>query len=263
MSRYVSGLSDVVRGVQAWHIWLQLGARDVTERYRRTILGPWWMTLSALIFVASLGLVYSMIFGVPIGTYLPYLAAGVFAWQYLTSFLVEPATVYPQSSGYILNFPSPLSVFLLRVPTRNSIILFHNLLAWLAMCVVLRYPLSATALLTLPGVLLVTWALVPAGVLVAAMCARFRDLAVAIGLGAQLLFFVSPVMWSADQIPQEYAWIIRLNPLVPLLNLIRQPLLGEVPAVTTWLAAIVMGTAIWLLAMPVHGVATRRVAFWL
>ena len=71
---------DFARGLGLRELWLYLGWRDVQKHYRRTMLGPFWLTLSMGVLVAGLGVLYSQIFSTPIREYLPYIAVGFIVW---------------------------------------------------------------------------------------------------------------------------------------------------------------------------------------
>ena len=76
LSEERKSLADIWHAVRYPHLWLLLGWQDIKQRYRRSMLGPFWLTISTAFMVASLGLVYSRIFGQAVAEYLPYLAAG-------------------------------------------------------------------------------------------------------------------------------------------------------------------------------------------
>src|SRR6218665_196386 len=65
------GSNDISVGLSAWHVWAALGWHDIRQRYRRSVLGPFWFTLSTLILVAVLGVLYSTLLGQEITEYLP------------------------------------------------------------------------------------------------------------------------------------------------------------------------------------------------
>ncbi|HLD13963.1 MAG TPA: ABC transporter permease, partial [Burkholderiales bacterium] len=68
-------LRDVIDGVLQWPLWGSLAWRDIRQRYTRTILGPFWLTLSTAIFLTFFSLVYSKLFNLDLHSYLPYLTA--------------------------------------------------------------------------------------------------------------------------------------------------------------------------------------------
>ena len=75
---------DLLAGVRAWPLWTMLGWNDIRQRYRRSVLGPFWITISMAIFIALLGVIYSHIFNIGLKTYLPYLSLGYIIWGFIS-----------------------------------------------------------------------------------------------------------------------------------------------------------------------------------
>jgi lipopolysaccharide transport system permease protein len=98
--------------------------------------------------------------------------------------------------------------------------------------------------------------------LLGAIGARFRDIPPIVGSVVQIAFFVTPVIWKAHQL-KTHAWLLPYNPFFALLEVVRAPLLGDVPSAMTWLMAAVYSVALlgatwWLMTR-----ARGRVPFWL
>ena len=75
--RTALALGDIGQAVWQPELWLMLGWQDIKQRYRRSIIGPFWLTLSTAIMVFALGFLYAAIFRQPLGEYFPYLATGL------------------------------------------------------------------------------------------------------------------------------------------------------------------------------------------
>src|SRR6478609_5901458 len=67
---------DLYHGVVAWPMWSTVGWNDIRQRYRRSVLGPLWITLSMAVLIGSLGIIYSQVFRMDVKTYLPFLCLG-------------------------------------------------------------------------------------------------------------------------------------------------------------------------------------------
>lgn len=258
-----AGVEDLRRAAKAHRVWSHLGARDIATQYRRTVLGPWWFTLSSVVFAGSLGLVYSRLFGSSIHDFLPYVAAGLFVWQFIAVFITDGANLYLNSAQIILNLPVPLGVHALRLPVRATITFLHNLLAWFIVALLLRYTISPTVLLALPMLGLVVLALLPASLIIGAVCTRFRDLPVIVTLGVQLFFFITPISWKASQLSGNSQWVVRYNPFVYLIDVVRRPLIGNGPTLHGVLICLAIAAVGWTVAVPIQGHARRRLVYWL
>ena len=116
-----AGAADVVAGFKAWRLWTMLGWSDIVQRYRRSALGPLWITLSMAIFIVVLGVIYSRIFKLDIATYLPYVAMGVIAWGFMSGTTAECCATFIENGAIIkqINLPFTLYVLQMRMASRH------------------------------------------------------------------------------------------------------------------------------------------------
>src|ERR1700733_5388846 len=91
--RLTLGISDVLSGLTLWRLWGRLGWNDILQRYRRSMLGPLWLTASMAIMVVALGILYAELFRTPIHDFLPFLCVGLLIWNLMSSFLTEGGTL--------------------------------------------------------------------------------------------------------------------------------------------------------------------------
>lgn len=255
--------SDALEGLADWRVWTFIGWRDVANRYQRSFIGPLWLTITTAIFLAAIGIVYSRLFGQDVSTYLPYLASGVIAWLAFAALLTEMSTAYTSSVHFVLNLPGPKSVYLLRVLFRNLIVLAHNIPVWIVVVILFDVPTTSVTLLVIPGLVIAFGALFFFGVALAVVSAKVRDTPVILASVLQVLFFVTPVMWNPELLGEGSRFVVNLNPLVPLLDVVRQPLLGQVPVAEVYAAALLtlgISTLIGTISFVAY---RRRLAFWL
>src|SRR4249920_1897323 len=85
---------DIRDGILLWPLWGRLGWNDILQRYRRSLLGPFWLTASMAIMVVSLGILYAELFNTPINDFLPFLCVGLLVWNLISSFLIEGGTIF-------------------------------------------------------------------------------------------------------------------------------------------------------------------------
>src|SRR5712691_2928968 len=87
-------IDDLVGGLMRWELWGTLGWHDIRQRYRRSSLGPVWLTISMGGMVGSLGLLYGGLLGQPIRDYLPYLASGFIVWGLISGIMLDSCNVF-------------------------------------------------------------------------------------------------------------------------------------------------------------------------
>lgn len=258
---YASAAKDIVNGLFSFStIWQVLGWLDIKQRYRRSVIGPFWLTLSTLIMVGALGLVYSTIFNQPILEYLPYVAAGLIVWAFISTMLTESCSAYTAAEGMIKQVKMPLSVHVIRMVWRNVIIFIHNAVILLA-CIFLGEGFSFS-LLSIPlAVLIIALNGVWIGLILGALCTRFRDISQIVINFTQLVFFVTPIFWKAEAVAGR-EWIVHLNPIYHYIEIIRTPILkAEVPF-DSWIVVIAMTALFGVLALFVHKISRHRIAYW-
>jgi len=255
--------ADLFASAKQWRFWLSLGWNDIAKQYRRSFLGPIWIAVNTGIFVVAFGLIGAQLFKIDVKTYLPYFAIGHIVFGFFSSVMLEASQTFLQAEGYLKHAASPKLIHVFRAVTRNFLTLGHNflivlgVLAWAgALGVVQLVPFIASVVLCGVAAFLVT------GIL-AAICARFRDVPMIISSAMQVLFFLTPVMWRPDQLTDRAQWLVHLNPFALFLDLTRAPLLGVSPSVDLYGRALAIIVALVMLFAAVMAWARRRIVYWL
>ena len=255
------GVIDIRDGLAAYRLACTLGWLDIKLRYRGSVLGPFWLTLSTAIMVLAMGLLYSELFHMEMQNYLPYLALSLVLWNTLGSIVSDACACFTSAEGTIRSIRMPFTIYATRTVVRNMLVLLHTVVVIVGVFVWYQVWPGVTALVCLPGMVL--WAVdaMAACLFLGAFCARFRDVAPIVGSIMQIAFFLTPIIWKPELIDGNAIYLV-FNPFYPLLALVRDPLLGQVPNWDIWLAACVWSallcSASWLLFVRVRG----RLAFW-
>lgn len=253
---------DLLDGLLRWRLWSKLGWHDIRKRYRRSVLGPFWLTLSMAVMVGSLGLIYGTLFRLDLENYLPFLAIGLATWNFVASFLNEGCTSFIDLEPLIKNVRIPMSLHILRALWRNLIIYAHNIVIFAVVAVIFGVWPGATGLLAIVGLALLLvnagWIMLLCGI----VCTRFRDVPPIIASVVQLLFFVTPVMWKPELLGDR-RYLMVLNPFYHLIEAIRAPLLGQLPSWENWTVSLLFAAAGWALTFACFARFRKRIAYWL
>ena len=238
---------------------------DIKLRYRRTTLGPFWMTLNTAFMVVSVGFVWGIIFHIPMMEYLPYFAVGMVAWNFISATVVEGCRVFLDSQQLIKSMPNPIVFYVLRLMIRQVICLGHNVIFLAVLWIALALPLHMGALAAIPGLALLGVALLGAVLTLGTLCARFRDIPQFVTSILQVLFLVTPIIWSPARIGGEAMPPVMFyaNPLYNLIEVIRAPLLGHETTVVNWIGASLAATMMLLIGLVVHSRFAKRIPYWL
>lgn len=254
-------LGDVALAIKARELWTFLAWQDIRLRYRRSKIGPFWITLSMSIFCLSLGAVYSQLFNADLREYLPFLAVGFVVWALMSGMVNEFPNAFVDSAAYIKDVRvNPFSI-LFRLVTRHLITFLHNALIIVAVFAWFGIFPGWTALWALPGLILVVLNLTAAGVSLSLFGARFRDVAPITQSLVQVLFFITPLTWFPKLLPAD-AWIVAANPFAHYLDLTRSPLLGETPALQSWAVATLTLLLFGAIAAWLYARKAARIPFW-
>jgi ABC-type polysaccharide/polyol phosphate export permease len=260
--QFARALNDLKIGTREWRFWLLLGWSDLTRQYRRSFLGPVWISLNTAAFVLAFGVIGSKIFSIDIKEFLPYFAAGNIFYWFLASFVSESTAVFPSSAQYIRHGGYALSLFVYRFTTRCIFTLAHNFVIILVViywsgefsqikwgAFFLALGLASAAGFFLSGVL-------------ATFAARFRDVPLMLASVMQFMFFLTPVFWRPSQLPADLKWVVEVNPLAVFLDLLRQPIMGQYVEWRLWQSGLTIVFFTALLYFIVLAYARRRVVFW-
>jgi lipopolysaccharide transport system permease protein len=256
---------DFRDGLRKWRIWMMLSYQDIRLRYRRSVLGPLWLTLSMAITVYSMGYLYGHLFHTNLETYFPFLVGGMISWALISSSITELGDAYAAEEGLIKQIKLPYTLYIHRVISRNIIIFLHTLLVIIPILIIFHQvaKVNLNSLLLVPNLIIFYVNAFTYGILLSMVGARYRDLSQIIKSLVQVIFFVTPVMWNPSLLPQKDHYLVYLNPFYAFVELIRAPLLGQAPeAVIYLMCALVTGLGIFLC----KGMFSRyraRIVYWI
>lgn len=254
-------VEDIVGGLSSVHIWAVLGWQEVRQRYRRSALGPFWITLSTALMVAVMGPLYGKLFGQDIGGYFAHLGVSYVLWLFLAQTINDSCTAFIAAEGYIKQVKLPLTVYVASVIWKNLVFLAHNTVVIVLVMAYSRPHIDAGILLVPVAIALLALNGFMFGTILAALSARFRDIPLIVVNLVTVAFFMTPVMWKAEMLGRHH-WVVNLNPFYHFLEIVRAPLLGFPTNTTSWLAV----TAITLLGsvsmLILFSRFRARVAYW-
>jgi len=255
--------NDVKKGLSAYTIWSILGWHDIRQRYRRSILGPFWFTLSTALLVIVLGFLYSTLLKVDIKTYLPFLGVGLVVWQFISTVINEGTTVLIGSQTLIKQINLPITVHVCREVWRNFIILLHSLPTLILMLLLFGIWPHWSIFLLLPlGLLLLFLNGIWIGIILGILSARFRDITPIVTNLTQIAFFLTPVMWSPE-ILESRAWVALWNPLYHSIEVIRAPLIGSPILLESWIWSLAFCVVNGFIAQWLMKRYRNRIAYWI
>lgn len=261
--KFSLALQDICVGLKHWRIWFLLSWQDIRLRYRRSQIGPFWLTISMAITIYSMGFLYGHLFKMDLNYYFPFLASGLLAWTLLSVTINDSTIALVDAGSYLKQMKLPYIAFILRVVTRNVIIFFHNILAIIPILIYCHIPFGWHTLFLFVGLLIIIINGLIYGLILGMLGARFRDIGQIVVSMIQVIFFVTPVMWAPKILPDKYKFIANYNPFTHYIDLVRAPLMGNLPSIYNYIVTIgmaVLGLCLmfWMFARSRH-----RIIYWL
>ena len=256
---------DVTRGARARHLWGLLGWQDIRRRYRRSVLGPFWLTISMGVLVAALGTLYGTLLKVEFAQYVPYLALGFIVWTLISGLITDGCIAFTGAESIIKQTNLPLSVHVYRMVWRNLLIFGHNAAIFVVVAAFFSIWPGWTGLLALPGLVLLCLNGMWMGLFLGIVSARFRDVPPIVASVVRIAFFVTPIIWMPELMSRREAMlglVLDFNPFFHFLELVRAPLLGQAPELLSWLAVSGMTLGGWFATFTLFRRYRRRIAYW-
>lgn len=254
---------DMAEATSLWRLCWALAWLDIKLKYRGSMLGPFWLTLSTGVMVGAMGVIYATLFHMNLKEYLPFLALSLVLWGFAGSVVNEGCTSFVNAEALIRSERMPYTVYATRIVLRNLLVLGHNLVVIVVVFALLNTWPGEAGLLSLPAMLLWMADGLALAFLLGALCARFRDIPPIVNSVLQMAFFVTPIIWKPELVGPDRAWLLPINPFFSLLEVVRAPLLGSVPGPVVYVSAIGYSLLLcgltWVFFARVRG----RVAFWI
>jgi len=256
-------LDDIIMSLFSWRIWLLLGWQDIQVQYRRSSLGPFWITLSMAIRIYTMGFLYAHLFKMRLNSYFPFLAASMLTWSLISMMLIDLSDAFNKSFAFLKQMKISYTIFILRVVWRNFIVFLHNIIVIIPLIFIYHMKINVNSLWILPALVLLGINACCFGMLLSVIGSRYRDFSQMVKSLIQVAFFLTPVMWDPSTLPAKYQILVEVNPFAQFVELLREPLMGVAPSeycVLFVLTVTLLGAAA---AFYVFSKYRSRIIFWL
>ena len=262
VSEFSETAKDFVSAFKRIPLALNLAFQDVHTRYRGSIIGPWWITVTMGALVLGIGINYAALFHLEVKVLLPYVAFGMVAWSFISACISEGGEAFVSGGSIIRQSSLPLPLFILRCVIRNYVNLLHHLVIVIGVMIWFRI-FPGFGILWLPvGLVLVTLNLSWLGLALATISARFRDVPHIINAMLQFVFFLSPIFWKPTP-EMENSSFVRDNPFYLMVQAIREPLSNGVISLHALIYLSVLALAGWTGSLMFYNLTRRRVVHYL
>ncbi len=228
-----------------------------------TYLGPIWFSLGTGVGLAALGFAWGVIMGMNLREFFPYMVSGYIIWLMWAGFLVGGCRTFLDSSAIMLkNVPMNFMIHPLRLVSGLFIAFIHNSIVFVVAALICRSTeLSLAILLVIPG-LAATFLI---GTVVATINgfinARFNDVEPALTSIMVFIFLTAPIMWVPAAEGRQKL-VADVNPMTHLIAIVREPMLGNVPPLLSWVITFVVLFLLSAVASWLIKTKGSRLPFW-
>jgi lipopolysaccharide transport system permease protein len=263
MTIKAEGSKDLYQGLVQARIWITLGKLELKQKYRRSMLGPLWATLSMAIQIAISGFVFSYLFKIDFQKYLPYLCISLITWSFLVNSINEGAVSLINNSSLLLQVNRPYSAYILLVIWRNVIIYFHMLVVYLVVAIIFSVKINLYMLFIPLGLFLlianISWMVL----ILAIFSSRFRDIPLIVQNALNFLVWLTPIYYDKNQLGENIKFFLTLNPFTYLIEISRDPFLGRDVEINAWIFSGVFAVFGWTLAVYLFNRYRKKIIFWI
>jgi len=212
-SIYQRASIDFWEAIVGWRVWGMLAQQQIKMRYRRSAIGPFWMTISMAVQMLTMGTLVSFLFNHSYGKFLPYICINFIIWSMLTGIIMETAQSFINNQGYIQQIKRPYFFYLFETIYRSILTFFHNVVVYLVVAIIFLVTPSIETLILLPLSLVLlllnaSWI----GMLCAFASTRFRDVPQIIQALFGVLFWLTPIIYYPSQLTGNKFLIVLYNP---------------------------------------------------
>jgi ABC-type polysaccharide/polyol phosphate export permease len=253
---------DLIDGLQNFRLWIFLGVEDIKQKYVRTLLGPWWVVITTVIWIMCMSIVMSSLFDEPITKFLPFITSGIIIWTFLVGVINEGSVYLIVSSEIIKSIRLPIIVHIMRCIVKHFVILLHNIPVLIIIMLFCGKTIGFNIILSILALGLIFLNSIWVVFVLAILNSRFRDVHQIIAAALSILPFITPIYWQKDML-KERAWIGDINPFYHAIEIFRASILNENIPYISW---IVMVSTLFLgsiFIMYLYKKSHNKIIFWL
>ncbi len=257
-------MASAVEYRQLHQIGFMLGWQDSRQAYRRSAVGPFWLTIGMAVQIVTMGLVFGLIFKTEVAEYLPFLAASIIFWGLISASINDGCLTFISSEAMIKQLNVPHYQYVVRTVWRNLVSAGHNLVILpIVLLVFWRFP-GWTLIGLIPGLVILVLNIGWVVWLLGMMSSRFRDMPPIVASVMTIAFYVTPVLWYPKLIENNYLahLLLGLNPMYHWLQIVRLPIMGQWPTWENWGLALLSAGIGWVITLVAYKKYRNMIAYW-
>lgn len=217
---------DVIHPLKDWRIIYLRATQSIRSRFARSYLGQGWVTMSLAILILCTGIVWSLIWSMPIAEFLPYVAVGHVFYLFISGTINDSTTAIIADANFYRHKKYSFFLSIYTLLMKNLVVLLYNL-PIVVLVVLWSDKVHPAISYTYPFYLMILiMFLFFASYSIAILCVYFRDFIQLVASILSVVFMLTPVMWNVNMIPEHLRHYVYINPLASCVELLRNPVIG-------------------------------------
>ena len=253
--------SDFYNGFKKKHVWSNIAKTEIKFKFKRTKLGPLWITIGTAIFIVVLSIITGAFFADDLGVRVPYITTGLIIWSLIFSCINESSGVFSGRVGLIQNIPMEKSILIYVMLSKSIITFSFNFILYIICLIFFKINIGLNSLYFILGFLILVLSLFFLSSIISILTTRFRDLAPITSSILTVLFFLTPIWWNVEYFPDR-AVFAKFNIFYHYLEITRRPLLGEFASLNSWIITLITLIILAVFASILFEKKKNKIAYW-
>jgi ABC-type polysaccharide/polyol phosphate export permease len=192
--------------------------KDVRGKYKKSFFGILWSFLNPLLQIAVYSFVFGKILNAGEDNYSIFICCGLIPWLFFSTAINRSTTIMVENGGIIKKVFFPREILPISLVTSETVNFIISTVIILAFVLIGGMGISWTWLFY-PFILLVLYLfLIGASFILSSITVYFRDLQHFTGVFMQLLFYATPIAYSATRVPESFQWVVKINPVAYIIE---------------------------------------------
>lgn len=229
-------LEEVLALIKYRELIRQFVSRSIKTRYKRSVLGVLWTLLNPLLTMVVLTIIFSQLFRFSVENYPIYVLCGLVVWNFFSNVTTGAMSDMLLSGNLLGRIYMPKSVFAVSAVGTGLVNLLLSLIPVFIIALVLGVQITPAIIVMPLAIIILAVFSLGLGLFLSTTAVFFGDMEPVYNVVLTIWFYSTPIIYPVEVIPEQFQWLIRLNPLYYLLTIFRDPLFrGTVPELSFWL----------------------------
>lgn len=229
------------------HILWNMALKELKAKYTGSILGVWWAIVTPVLIMAGITFVFTKVIKIDIANFPLFCLAGILPWFFFSVSLSESTSSLLRNSQLLKQFAFPPEFIPIASVSANFINFIFGLICITPVFVIFKIKIAPSLLfLFIP---LILHLLLTLGLALFLSCINvfFRDVTHLLGVVLMFWFWITPVFYSVDMVPESYRWVCNLNPMTIVIAMYRDILFeARIPKMGAASIALIISVTVFL-----------------